>query len=126
MTRRPLAGLIALGVVGLFACGDGTSDGGPTGPITPVATTVTLSTPSVSLSSLGATSQVTATVKDQNAEVMADGEQGRRGLRGPCLAPAPRLEESSITKGLVRSTSSDEGDGCALKFPVGVTRKRLA
>ena len=53
----------------LAACGGdsttGPSSGTPTPTPTPVATSITLSATSVSLASLGATSQLSATVKDQ-------------------------------------------------------------
>lgn len=59
----------------LAACGDGggstpTAPTTPTPP-TPVATSITLSATSLSFSSLGETSQLTATVKDQNGATMS-------------------------------------------------------
>ena len=62
--------LCALSVLTLLAvsCGGGDS---PTEPETPVATTVDLSSSSLSFTSLGASEQVTATVKDQNAVLMS-------------------------------------------------------
>ena len=57
------------GVLLLAACGDaGTA---PTTPPTPVATSITLSPTSLSFSSIGATQQLTATVKDQNGATMS-------------------------------------------------------
>ena len=59
----------------LAACGGdsttGPSSGTPTPTPTPVATSITLSATSVSLASLGATSQLSATVKDQTGATMA-------------------------------------------------------
>ena len=59
----------------LLACGDGgttpTSPPTPPSPPTPVATSITLSATSLSFSSLGATQQLTATVKDQNGATMS-------------------------------------------------------
>ena len=46
------------------------SDKGGTTPPTPVPTTVTLSKTSVSLAAIGATEQLTASVKDQNGSPM--------------------------------------------------------
>jgi len=57
-------------VLVLLACGDGEPTAPPTPP-TPVATSITLSATSLSFSSLGETSQLTATVKDQNGATMA-------------------------------------------------------
>ena len=51
----------------LWSCG---GDSSPTAP-TPVATSITLSATSLSLASLGATSQLSATVKNQNGATMA-------------------------------------------------------
>ena len=56
----------------LAACGDGgTTPTSPPTPPTPVATSITLSATSLSFASLGETSQLTATVKDQNGATMA-------------------------------------------------------
>jgi hypothetical protein len=58
----------------LFLPSCGGDDGSPTAPTptpTPVATSVTLSVTSLSLASLGVTSQLSATVKDQNGATMA-------------------------------------------------------
>ena len=55
----------------LTSCG-GDSDLSPTQPQTPRATSITLSPPNVSLTALGETAQVTATVKDQNGATMAN------------------------------------------------------
>ena len=59
----------------LAACGGdsttGPSSGTTTPTPTPVATSITLSATSVSLASLGATSQLSATVKDQTGATMA-------------------------------------------------------
>ena len=59
----------------LAACGDGgtTPTSPPTTPTppTPVATSITLSATSLSFSSLGETSQLTATVQDQNGATMS-------------------------------------------------------
>ena len=58
-----------IGLLLLTACGDGGTT--PTSPPTPVATSITLSLTSLSFSSLGETSQITATVKDQNGATMS-------------------------------------------------------
>ncbi len=55
----------------LVSCGGETNGTTPTEPVTPVATTITLSSSAVTLESLGATSALTATVKDQNGSPMA-------------------------------------------------------
>ncbi len=70
MGLRSLAISSALTFV-LVSCSGGDSPTDPVKPPTPVATTVTLSAPTVSLSSLGATQQLTATVKDQTGAVMS-------------------------------------------------------
>ena len=57
-------------LLALFACGGGESSS-PTGPApTPVATTIALSATTVGLSSPGETSQLSATVNDQNGTAM--------------------------------------------------------
>jgi surface protein len=65
---------LTIALVTLVSCGGDTSGGtsptGPTEPATPVATTITLSASTVNLSSLGETSQLTATVTDQNGAGM--------------------------------------------------------
>jgi len=56
----------------LLACGDsGTTPTSPPTTPTPVATSITLSATSLSFSSLGETSQLSATVKDQNGATMS-------------------------------------------------------
>ena len=56
----------------LVACGDGgTTPTGPPPSTTPVATSVTLSSTTLSFSAIGETKQLTATVKDQNGATMA-------------------------------------------------------
>jgi hypothetical protein len=62
---RPVVLLVSLG--GLTSCGG--SDG--TGPETPVAASITLSSTSVELSFLGATFALGATVRDQNGQAFA-------------------------------------------------------
>ena len=53
----------------LLACGDeGTT---PTAPPTPIATSITLSAMNLSFSSIGATQQLSATVRDQNGTTMS-------------------------------------------------------
>ena len=54
----------------LWSCGGDSSPTASTPTPTPVATSITLSATSVSLTSLGATSQLSATVKDQNGATM--------------------------------------------------------
>ena len=60
-------GARALALLTLVSCG---GDKTPTQPVTPVATSIELSSPSVTLESLGATSALTATVKDQTGAAM--------------------------------------------------------
>ena len=59
----------------LLGCGDGgsspTTPPTPPTPPTPVATSITLSATSLSFSSIGATQQLSATVKDQNGAIMS-------------------------------------------------------
>ncbi|GIT52549.1 MAG: hypothetical protein Ct9H300mP15_27620 [Gemmatimonadota bacterium] len=56
----------------LLACGDGgTTPTSPPTPPTPVATSITLSATSLSFSSVGSTTQLSATVKDQNDATMS-------------------------------------------------------
>ena len=56
----------------LAACSDGgSSPTSPPTPSTPVATSVTVSPTSLSFTSIGATQQLTATVKDQNGAPMS-------------------------------------------------------
>ena len=56
----------------LLACGDGgTTPTSPPTPPTPVVTSITLSATSLSFASLGQTSQLSATVKDQNGATMS-------------------------------------------------------
>ena len=61
-------------LLGLVSCG-GDPGGGPatpTQPFVPVATSMTLSSPSVTLASLGETTSLTATVKNQNGATMSN------------------------------------------------------
>jgi len=71
MRQRPRQSRITLAatlvIVMVWAC----SEGGTTNPPQPVPTTVTLSKTSVSLDALGATDQLTATVKDQSGDTMS-------------------------------------------------------
>ena len=53
-----------------FLAGCGGETATPTAPVPPKATTITLSSSSVTLASLSGTSQLTATVKDQNSAAM--------------------------------------------------------
>ena len=55
----------------LWSCGGDSTPAAPTPTPTPVATSITLSPTSVSLASLGATSPLSATVKDQNGAMMS-------------------------------------------------------
>ena len=77
MTDRFVEGLDSRGVVGvalmvsLFILGCGSDAVAPTDSDAPVATTLTLSATVLSLSSVGATEQLTATVLDQNGATMA-------------------------------------------------------
>jgi len=61
---RPLAGLLVAGVV-VFGCKESTT------PAIPVPTSVLLSATTVNLTALGATQQLTATVRDQNDQAMS-------------------------------------------------------
>ena len=65
--------LIPVLLLGAVSCGGDKSGGGttPTQPVVPVATSITLSTSSVTLNSLGDTASLTATVKDQTGAVMS-------------------------------------------------------
>ena len=63
--------LCALTVLTLLAVSCG-GDDLPTEPETPAATTVDLSSSALSFTSLGASEQVAATVKDQNAVLMSE------------------------------------------------------
>ena len=61
-----------IGLLLLTACGDGgTAPTSPPKPPTPVATSITLSATSLSFASIGATQQLSATVKDQNGANMS-------------------------------------------------------
>ena len=55
----------------LWNCGGDSTPTAPTSTPSPVATLITLSEVSLSFASLGATSQLSATVKDQNGATMA-------------------------------------------------------
>jgi uncharacterized protein YjdB len=55
----------------LWSCGGDSTPIAPTPTPTPVATSITLSATSLSFSSLGETSQLTATVQDQNGATMS-------------------------------------------------------
>ena len=52
-------------------CGGADDSPGPTGPPSPVATSIMVSTTSVILDTIGKTTQLSATVKDQNGEAMS-------------------------------------------------------
>ena len=64
--RRGVVGLTLLVSLSIVGCGKDS----PTGTPTPVATTLTLSATALSFSSLGASDQLTATVRDQNGATM--------------------------------------------------------
>ena len=59
------------GIVLVLSCGDGTVEPMPPPPPAPVATSVTVSPASATLTALGATTRLTAEVRDQNGQVMA-------------------------------------------------------
>ncbi len=59
-------------LAGLIACNDSGSITGTDGPETPVPTTVSMSAPTVGLTWLGETHQLTATVRDQSGQVMGN------------------------------------------------------
>ena len=79
MTNRIFEGLESLEVVGvalllslsILSCGSDAAGPAQGGAPTPVATTLTLSATVLSLSSLGETEQLTATVSDQNGAAMS-------------------------------------------------------
>ncbi len=68
MTKLKIRALALVIIVGLGGC---TPSDSPTDPPTPIATTLTLTPTSASLSALGATQQLTATVLDQDGDAMA-------------------------------------------------------
>ena len=65
--------LIPVLLLGAASCGGDKSGGGttPTQPVVPVATSIILSTSSLTLNSLGDTASLTATVEDQTGAVMS-------------------------------------------------------
>jgi plastocyanin len=66
---------IAVLLIGLTACGGGTSPSGgttPTQPVIPVPSSITMSLSSVTLTSPGAVASLTATVNDQNGTPMSN------------------------------------------------------
>ncbi len=65
--------LIPVLLIGIVSCGGDPPGGGttPTQPVIPVATSITLSSSSVTLSSLGEATTLTATVKDQTGAAMS-------------------------------------------------------
>ena len=65
--HRVLSLLVAL----VSGCGDGGTTETPTAPATPVATSVAITPPSVTLAALGETVQLSVAVLDQNAQPMA-------------------------------------------------------
>ena len=68
-SRTPLA-LVAALLLGPLSCGDGTTEPAPPTPSAPLPTTVTVSPETVGLAALGATTQLSAQVFDQNGGVM--------------------------------------------------------
>ena len=58
-----------VGILLVLSCGDGAVE--PTPPPAPVATTVTVSPASATLTAIGETARLTAEVRDQNGQVMA-------------------------------------------------------
>ena len=68
-SRAPLA-LVAALLLGPLSCGDGTTEPAPPTPSAPLPTTVTVSPETVGLAALGATTQLSAQVFDQNGGVM--------------------------------------------------------
>ena len=57
--------------LGIFACGDGTTDPPPPEPDPPRATTVAVTPATAELTALGATVRLSANVRDQNGQSMA-------------------------------------------------------
>ena len=73
MTRKgimPILPTILLATALATGCGDGTVE--PPTPPTPVPTTITISPASAALQSLGETAQLSAEVRDQNGQTMAN------------------------------------------------------
>ena len=58
--------------LGVYACGDGTTDPPPPEPDPPRATTVTVTPATAELTALGATVRLSASVRDQNGQAMAE------------------------------------------------------
>ena len=69
-TRAPLALVVAALLLGLLSCGDGTTEPAPATPPAPLPTTLTVSPGTAGLAALGATTQLSAQVFDQNGSVM--------------------------------------------------------
>ena len=112
-----------IGLLLLTACGDGGTT--PTSLPTPVAKSITLSLTSLSFSSLGETSQLTATVKDQNGNdisgttatwTTADASVATISSTGLITAVAEGTVVVSVTLG----TLSAEVDVTVLQVPVSL------
>ena len=71
LTGAPLALVAAPLLLGPLSCGDGTTEPAPPTPPAPVPTTVTVSPETARLAALGATTQLSAAVRDQNGQAMA-------------------------------------------------------
>jgi hypothetical protein len=90
----------------------------PTSTPTPVATSITLAVTSLSFASLGATSQLSATVKDQNSATMASATVTWAATGGAATVssaglvtsvadgPAPAPATITATSGSVSATAS--------------------
>ena len=69
--QAPLALVLAALLLGPLSCGDGATEPAPATPPAPLPTTVTVSPESTGLAALGATTQLSAAVRDQNGQAMA-------------------------------------------------------
>ncbi len=104
-TMRRLALPVAL--LTLISCGGDTPGGGtsPTQPVTPVPTSITLSATSVTLESLGATSVLTATVKDQSGVTMS-GQTVTWASSDDAVATVATGTVTSVTNGSATITAT--------------------
>ena len=87
--RSAALGLLLLPLV--TACGGGDSSGGstPTAPAPSVPTTITITGSTTPLQSIGATTQLTATVRDQRGDVMTGVSVSWASANGAVAVPVP-------------------------------------